>query len=102
MTSFVRNDKLSPASRFMFLIDQIQRDCVLFRTVDQRFGYATGSFQEGDQVVVFDGAMTAHLVREHLIDSRSVYELVGVAYVRGMMHGELDTLHLDCEDFTLV
>jgi len=60
---------------------------------------------------VFDGASTPHIVRERREKSifrrltgqpGEKFELVGVAYLRGIMHGEVDRLGLDSHDILLV
>lgn len=80
----------------------VQRFCTLFRTKNRHLGYAIGDFREGDEVVVLDGAGTVHLIRKVDNSLGGMYKLVGVAYVHGMMNGEVESLGLHHQGVVLV
>lgn len=69
---------------------------VLFETERHLFGVATRGLQAGDLVVVLQGYKAPVILREE----NEVYNLVGEAFVYGLMHGEAfdsdhDRLNLD-------
>lgn len=100
MECFERSDNGKSIALTMIYLAQAQQDQRLFTTRSGRFGYAMGSFRAGDSLVVFNGAPVPHIIRKREGDGKE-YELVGVAYVRGMMHGEVEKLGLDSEEIVL-
>ena len=80
----------------------VQADTRLFRTSGGRFGYATGDFERGDKLAVFDGATTPHLIRFHPTSAPNSHKLTGMAFVRGMMRGEIESLDLVSQEIVLV
>lgn len=95
-------------SSFLFSItDAIQArlsDHRPFTTASGRFGYGRESVEEDDTLCIFDGSTTAHLIRrkdnEH--HGSEVYQLVGEAFVHGMMYGEIEELDIEHQDITLI
>lgn len=75
-----------------------------FTTTSGRFGYGRESVEEGDALCIFDGSTTAHLIRrkDSGHDGREVYQLVGEAFVHGMMYGEIEQLGIEEQDITLI
>lgn len=59
-------------------------------------GIAPMRAKEGDKVVILYGGSAPMILRAHREDNQTVYELIGDAYVDGMMDGEaLESLTLD-------
>ncbi|KAI2625605.1 hypothetical protein GGR54DRAFT_507100 [Hypoxylon sp. NC1633] len=75
-----------------------------FTTTSGRFGYGSMSVEEGDILCVFNGSIVAHLIRrkDRGQPGAEVYQLVGEAFVHGMMYGEIDDLDIEEQDITLV
>jgi len=71
---------------------------LLFATVNGYIGYGPETLMEGDVVAVLYRQMTPLILRPTGTGS---YNLVGDAYVDGIMHGEIVASSLDIEDFTL-
>jgi hypothetical protein len=102
MDDFERDEKGTSVAFSMISIMTTQQDRLLFRTADGRLGHAKGSFAAGDQLVLFDGALVPYLIRKCQGEPRELYELVGIAYLRGAMHGEIDSWGLESQDIVLV
>lgn len=90
-----------PIRQAMDAIGEVHDGHRIIRTTGGRFGYANGNFQSGDRLVVFDGAWTPHIVRQ-VRKEPDAFELVGVAYVRGMMRGEVENLEIESQEIVLV
>ena len=93
------HDMLKPmagAARISALMD----DQRLFITTSGRLGHAFPNISLGDQICIFSNARVVHIVRPRLAEH--TYELVGPAYVHGMMHGEVAKLNIVEQDVTLV
>ncbi|KAI6081693.1 hypothetical protein F4821DRAFT_18625 [Hypoxylon rubiginosum] len=75
-----------------------------FTTTSGRFGYGRKSMEEGDILCIFDGSTTAHLIRRKKKGrpGAEVYQLVGEAFVHGMMYGEINNLDIEEQDITLI
>jgi hypothetical protein len=55
---------------------------------DGRIGLAPMDAQVGDSVVLLEGGRVPYILRQSRQDSKSMYDLVGDAYVHGIMDGE--------------
>lgn len=62
----------------------------LFNTAHGRFGFTTRGVQPGDIVCVFHGASTPHVLRRAGQRESQVYQVIGDAYIHGLMHGKID------------
>jgi hypothetical protein len=75
-----------------------------FTTKSGRFGYGRVSVKDGDVLCIFDGSTTAHLIRRkdkgRLGDKE--YQLVGEAFVHGVMYGEIRDLDINEQDIILI
>ena len=67
----------------------------------QWIGLAPWTAQEGDQLVVFEGAPVPFVIRPHEDASRQEWTFVGSAYVHGAMDGEVLELG-ETQDITLI
>lgn len=71
-----------------------------FSTEGGCFGAGPESLKEHDVVCVLNNAKTAHILRPTHEDG--TYELVGEAYVHGMMDGEVEDLNIEEVDMELI
>ncbi|KAF3009614.1 hypothetical protein E8E13_007007 [Curvularia kusanoi] len=83
-----------------FRVSALMDDQRLFTTTSGRIGHAFPNVSLGDQICIFSDARVVHIVRPK--PSAHTYELVGPAYVHGMMHGEIAKLDIVEQDVTLV
>lgn len=60
-------------------------DRLLFCTLEKKLGLAPPSALPGDQVWILNGARTPFILRQR---DNGNYELIGEAYVHGIVHGE--------------
>ncbi|KAI0020287.1 heterokaryon incompatibility protein-domain-containing protein [Xylariomycetidae sp. FL0641] len=74
----------------------------LFTSSDGRLGYAVAEPQPSDVICILNTAKTAHVLRPQPHAGEHVYTFVGEAYVYGMMDGEVETLGVEEQDFTLI
>jgi hypothetical protein len=79
----------------------------LFQTRDQRFGFARTGVQAGDKLCIFDGSPVVHALRavpreQSEAQGQLLWQLIGEAYVHGMMNGEVSELGIESEDIMLV
>ncbi|KAF3031425.1 hypothetical protein E8E12_001247 [Didymella heteroderae] len=81
-------------------ISALMGDQRLFITTSGRLGHAFPNVSLGDQICIFSDAQVVHIVRPR--SAEHTYELVGPAYVHGMMHGEVAKLNIVEQDVTLV
>ena len=75
----------------------------LFNTQNRRLGPTATGVQLGDLVCVLNGSSTTHVIRR--IDDRDGserYSFVGDAYVRDLMHGEVDEMYMEARELVLV
>jgi len=75
-----------------------------FTTTSGRFGYGREAVEEGDALCIFDGSTTARLIRrkDNGHHGGEVYQLVGEAFVHGVMYGEIEQLGIKEQDITLI
>lgn len=75
-----------------------------FTTTSGRFGYGRESVEEGDVLCIFDGSTTAHLIRrkDNGHHGGEVFQLVGEAFVHGMMYGEIEQFGIEEQNITLI
>ena len=81
-------------------ISALMEDQRLFVTTSGRLGHAFPDVRSGDQICIFSDAQVVHILRPG--SAGHTYELVGPAYVHGMMHGEVAKLNIEEQDVTLV
>jgi hypothetical protein len=80
-----RTDLEVIVSRVHYSLDVHMSNRVLFVTSDQQLGKGPASMQSGDQVWLLRGAKVPYILRPLGL---SKYELVGEAYIHGIMQGE--------------
>ena len=102
MDNYQREKRGTSVESTLLSIMMAQTDHLLFRTAGGRLGLANGTFTVGDQLVLFDGARIPYLVRKCNEKSGESYQLTGIANVRGVMYGEIDSLGLESQDIILV
>lgn len=98
LTSFL--DALSKSSQAQKLLQQIQDACkrrVFFVTDDGYMGLGPqglGTAQVGDKICVVQGCHVPFVIRPHTTEpsGEQSYQLVGEAYVHGLMDGEAMTM----------
>lgn len=81
-------------------ISALMEDQRLFITTSGRLGHAFPNVRSGDQICIFSDAQVVHILRPG--SAGHTYELVGPAYLHGMMHGEVAKLDIEERDVTLV
>ncbi|QDS76139.1 hypothetical protein FKW77_007078 [Venturia effusa] len=74
----------------------------VFTTDEGRIGLAEGKILPGDLVCVFDGAYMPFLLRKvPRDDGQDTFNLVGEAFILGLMDGEVDAWGLESRDIIL-
>jgi len=53
-----------------------------------RFGLAPKTAEEGDSICILHGCSVPVILRQHVAESDNYFELIGEAYVHGLMDGE--------------
>jgi hypothetical protein len=76
-------------------------DRQLFNTKHGRFGFTIKGVQPGDILCVFNSASTPHILRR-MKDRDEAYQVIGDAYVDGMMFAEVDAMGIADQDILLV
>ncbi|KAK6189420.1 hypothetical protein LQW54_013278 [Pestalotiopsis sp. IQ-011] len=92
----------TPCLRFMIDCAHFQAGRKPFITSSGRFGFGPTSLQKGDQVCVFDFAQAPNVLRRDKEDNGMRYQVLGQAYVHGMMYGEVETLGIEEQEIILV
>lgn len=87
-----------------FLIDcaRFQAGRKPFITSSGRLGFGPTNLQEGDQVCVLDYAEAPNMLRCSKEENGLRYQVLGQAYVHGMMYGEVETLGIEEQEIILV
>jgi hypothetical protein len=99
----VKLEQDSTALSALLAIKYIQGGRRLFISAGNRLGFADSRILPGDRVCIFDGSMTAHVIREINSQSREKeYILVAESYLHGAMNGEVDGWGLESEEITLL
>jgi hypothetical protein len=94
------SSEISETELYRDLMYQATADCVFFNTTDHGFLGASSQFVEnGDKICLFYGTETAHVLRP--IGKGNQFQLLGEAYVLGIMHGEFLTGRPPVEEFIL-
>lgn len=73
-----------------------------FITSSGRFGFGPRNLQEGDHVCVFSFAQVPNVLRRSKEDNVCRYQVLGQAYVHGMMYGEVETLGIEEQEIIFV
>lgn len=92
----------SPCLRFMIACAQFQAGRKPFITSSGRLGFGPTNLQEGDQVCVLDYAEAPNVLRRSKEENGLKYQVLGQAYVHGMMYGEVETLGIEEQEIILV
>ncbi|KAH3969505.1 hypothetical protein HBI56_026640 [Parastagonospora nodorum] len=77
-------------------------DRQLFNTKHGRFGFTIKGVQPGDILCVFNSASTPHVLRRMTDRDDGAYQVIGDAYVDGMMLVEVDAMGIKDQDILLV
>jgi hypothetical protein len=77
-------------------------DRQLFNTKHGRFGFTIKGVQPGDILCVFNSASTPHVLRRMTDRDNGAYQVIGDAYVDGMMLAEVDAMDIKDQDILLV
>lgn len=87
---------------FVGTLETIQQDRHSFTTAEHRLGFSDAAIISGDQVVIFDGAISPYMIRryEDEIDGEA-YTLVAEAYIHGIMSAEVDDWAVERRGITL-
>lgn len=90
------------AGHYRWQMENAVRDRQVFRTCDGLFGFTNKGVLPGDDLCVFNGAPTPHVLRKVSDRSDEAYRLVGNAFVYDLMHGEVDDMDLPEQGILLV
>ncbi|ORY18149.1 hypothetical protein BCR34DRAFT_596390 [Clohesyomyces aquaticus] len=96
---FVGSD--TPAANFCIELI-VLTDRVLFLTMQGYLGFGMRGLKVGDIVCVFHGSPTPHILRRVEGADEELYELIGAAFVYGIMNGQIDEVDIADQEFTLV
>jgi len=96
--------KMNPNSaRMMHLVWAVNRGNMLFSTRERYLGSASRSLIVGDEIALIQGVKTPMVLRPVEMASGKRYQVVGPAYVYGVMNGELwDESMSGIEDLILI
>lgn len=92
----------TPAANFVVTMTTVQKHRSMCTTVNGRIILCPMTSQAGDIVCVLNSSDTPHMLRPVKEHSKPRYQLIGQAYVYGMMNSEVEGLGLDERDFVLV
>ncbi len=82
--------KMNPDSaRMMHLVWAMTRGNMLFSTKEERLGSASRTLNVGDEIALIQGVKSPMVLRPVETPSGKRYQVVGPAYVHGVMNGEL-------------
>lgn len=77
-------------------------DRQLFNTKHGRFGFTIKGLRPGDILCVFNSASTPHVLRRITDRDDEAYQVIGDAYVDGIMLAEVDAIGIADQDILLV
>jgi hypothetical protein len=87
----------------MHLVWAVNRGNMLFSTRERYLGSASRSLVVGDEIALIQGVKTPMVLRPVEMASGKRYQVVGPAYVYGVMNGELwDESMSGIEDLILI
>lgn len=95
-------DTKHPVAMFIAKLS-FTRDHQMISTREGRFGFTCSGARPDDAVVVFNSSVSPFVVRKvDVVEGTTRWQLVGDAYVHGMMYGEADGVDVKEEDILLM